>query len=47
MALLVWLIVAYSEIVLMIIATTFVASGVTLYVIRTLRQYLVSHPAKT
>jgi phosphatidylserine synthase len=47
MALLVWLIVVNSEVVLMIIATSFVASGITLYVLRTLRRYLVSHPAKT
>jgi CDP-diacylglycerol--serine O-phosphatidyltransferase len=45
--LLVWLIVAYSEVVLMVIATVFVASGVTLHVVRVLRHYLVSHPAKT
>ena len=47
MALLVWLIVVYSEVVLMVIATGFVASGVTLYAIRTVRHYLVSNPAKT
>jgi CDP-diacylglycerol--serine O-phosphatidyltransferase len=47
MALLVWLIVAYSEVVLMVIAAGFVASGVTLYVIRVVRHYLLSHPAKT
>jgi phosphatidylserine synthase len=46
-ALLVWLIVAYSEVVLMVIATVFVASGVTLQAVRTVRHYLVSHPAKT
>jgi len=45
--LLVWLIVAYSEVVLMVIATFFVASGVTLQVVRVVRHYLVSHPAKT
>jgi hypothetical protein len=45
--LLVWLIVAYSEVVLMVIATFFVASGLTLYVVRVVRHYLVSHPAKT
>ena len=47
MALLVWLIVAYSEVVLMMIATVFVASGVTLHLVRVVRHYLVSHPAKT
>jgi CDP-diacylglycerol--serine O-phosphatidyltransferase len=47
MALLAWLIIAYSQIVLMLLATIFVASGVTLHVVRTLRHYLVSHPAKT
>jgi CDP-diacylglycerol--serine O-phosphatidyltransferase len=45
--LLVWLIVAYSEIVLMLMATSFVVSGVTLHVVRTVRHRLVSHPAKT
>ena len=45
--LLIWLIVSYSQIVLMIIATSFVASGLTLHVVRTLRHHLVSHPAKT
>ena len=47
MALLVWWIFADSEDALMIIATVFVASGVTLHVIRVVRHYLVSHPAKT
>jgi CDP-diacylglycerol---serine O-phosphatidyltransferase len=46
-ALLVWLIVLNSEIVLMIIATTFVASGLTLHVVRMVRHRLVSNPAKT
>ena len=45
--LLVWLIVMNSEVVLMIIATTFVASGVTLHVVRLVRHRLVSNPAKT
>lgn len=45
--LLVWLIVAYSEVVLMVMATVFVASGVTLHLFRAVRHYLVSHPAKT
>src|SRR6202162_5814466 len=39
-ALLVWLIVAYSEVVLMVIATVFVASGVTLHLARAARHYL-------
>jgi len=46
-ALLVWLIVFYSEIVLMIIATTYVAAGVALHVVRVLRHRTVSQPAKT
>ena len=45
--LLVWLIVAYSEVVLMVIATSFVVSGVTLHLVRLVRHYVVSHPAKT
>jgi phosphatidylserine synthase len=45
--LLVWLILAYSEVVLMVIASSFVASGLTLHLIRMVRHYLVSHPAKT
>jgi CDP-diacylglycerol--serine O-phosphatidyltransferase len=45
--LLFWLIFWYSQIVLMIIATSFVASGLTLHVVRALRHHLVSHPAKT
>jgi CDP-diacylglycerol---serine O-phosphatidyltransferase len=46
-ALLVWLIVFYSEFVLMLIATGYVAIGVTLYAVRLVRHHLVSHPAKT
>jgi CDP-diacylglycerol--serine O-phosphatidyltransferase len=46
-ALLVWLIVFYSEIVLMVIATTYVAAGVALHVVRVLRHRPVSQPAKT
>ena len=46
-ALLVWLIVLYSEVVLMLIATVFVASGVTLHVVRVVRHRLISNPAKT
>jgi len=45
--LLVWLIVSYSEVVLMVMATVFVASGVTLHLFRVVRHYMVSHPAKT
>lgn len=44
-ALLVWLIVFYSEVVLMLIATSYVAIGLTLHVVRVLRHRLVSHPA--
>ncbi len=47
MGLLVWWIVADSEDALMIIATVFVASGLTLHLVRVARHYLVSHPAKT
>jgi len=46
-ALLVWLILLYSEVVLMVIAIIFVASGLTLHVLRLVRHRLVSHPAKT
>jgi hypothetical protein len=42
-----WLIVVNSEVVLMVIATVFVASGLTLHVVRAVRHYLLSHPAKT
>ena len=45
--LLVWLILLYSEVVLMVIAIIFVASGLTLHVLRLVRHRLVSHPAKT
>jgi CDP-diacylglycerol--serine O-phosphatidyltransferase len=47
MGLLVWLIWVNSEIVLLVISTTFVVSGVTLYIVRTLRHHLASQPAKT
>lgn len=47
MALLVWLILSYSEVVLMVIAVVFVTSGVTLHTVRMARHYLVSHPPKT
>ena len=43
----IWLIVAYSEIALMIFATAYVATGVSLHAVRVLRHHLVSHPAKT
>ena len=46
-ALLVWLIVFDSEVVLMLMATTYVAVGVTLHVVRVIRHRLVSNPAKT
>jgi CDP-diacylglycerol--serine O-phosphatidyltransferase len=46
-ALLVWLIVLNSEVVLMLLATIFVASGLALHVVRLVRHRLVSNPAKT
>ena len=46
-ALLVWLIVFYSEVVLMLIATVYVAAGVALHVVRIARHRAVSQPAKT
>jgi len=46
-ALFVWLIVMYSEVVLMLIATVFVVTGITLHVVRLVRHRLVSQPAKT
>ncbi|MGH9681709.1 MAG: CDP-diacylglycerol--serine O-phosphatidyltransferase [Candidatus Acidiferrales bacterium] len=45
--LLVWLIVQYSEVVLMLIATSFVVSGLTLHVVRMVRHRMVSQTAKT
>jgi CDP-diacylglycerol--serine O-phosphatidyltransferase len=45
--LLVWLVVMNSEVVLMLIATLFVASGLTLHVVRMVRHHMISHPAKT
>jgi CDP-diacylglycerol---serine O-phosphatidyltransferase len=42
-----WLIVVNSEVVLMVIATVFVASGVTLHLVRMVRHYLALHPPKT
>jgi CDP-diacylglycerol--serine O-phosphatidyltransferase len=47
MALLIWLIATYSEVVLMIIATSFVASGLVLHVVRAARHNLASRPPKT
>ena len=47
MALLIGLIVSYSQVVLMLMATVFVSSGVILHLGRMVRHYLVSHPAKT
>ncbi len=45
--LLVWLIVSYSEVVLMIIATSFVVSGVVLHLFRMLRHIPASNPANS
>ncbi len=45
-ALLVWLIVFYSEVVLMLIAVGYVAIGVAYYAVRMVRHHLISHPAK-
>ena len=45
--LLIGLIVMNSEVVLMLIATVFVVSGLTLHVVRMVRRRLVSSPAKT
>jgi CDP-diacylglycerol---serine O-phosphatidyltransferase len=44
-ALLVWSIVVYSEIVLLLIATGYVVTGLTLQVVRVVRHRLVSRPA--
>jgi CDP-diacylglycerol---serine O-phosphatidyltransferase len=46
-ALLVWLTVLDSELVLMLMATVYVAVGVALHVLRIVRHRMVSHPAKT
>jgi CDP-diacylglycerol--serine O-phosphatidyltransferase len=45
--LLVWLVVMNSEVVLMLMATIFVVSGLTLHVVRMVRHRMVSNPAKT
>ena len=44
-AILIWSIVVYSEIVLILIASAYVAAGFTLYVVRLVRHRLVSRPA--
>jgi CDP-diacylglycerol--serine O-phosphatidyltransferase len=44
-AMLTWFIVAYSEVVLMMIATCYVAIGLALHVVRVVRHHSVSHPA--
>ena len=44
-ALLIWLVVVYSEPVLILIASTYMASGLTLHVIRVVRHRMVSRPA--
>ena len=46
-ALLIWLIVFYSEVVLMLMATAYVAAGIALYSVRLIRHQLLSRPAKT
>jgi CDP-diacylglycerol---serine O-phosphatidyltransferase len=46
-ALLMWLIFAYSQVTLMVIATAFVASGITLHFARLTRHYLASHSVKS
>jgi hypothetical protein len=47
LALLMWLIFAYSQVTLMVIATAFVASGITLHFARMTRHYLASHSVKS
>lgn len=47
LALIFWLIVRYSEIVLMLMATVFVVSGIVLHLVRVVRHRLVPQPAKT
>ena len=47
MALSVWLILSYSEDVLLLMATSYVTAGLALHVLRLLRHHQVSHPAKT
>jgi len=43
--LMIWLVVSYSEIVLMLVASTYVAAGVALHAVRVLRRRTASHPA--
>jgi CDP-diacylglycerol---serine O-phosphatidyltransferase len=45
--LLIWLIALNSEVVLMLMATIFVASGLALHIVKMVRHRLVSQPAKT
>jgi CDP-diacylglycerol--serine O-phosphatidyltransferase len=45
--LLIWLIALNSEVVLMLMATIFVASGLTLHIVKMVRHRQVSQPAKT
>lgn len=44
-AVLIWSIVVYSEIVLILIASTYTVAGFTIFVVRTVRHRLVSRPA--
>ena len=46
-ALMSWLILAYSEVALMIIATSFVVSGLVLHLVRMLRRHTPSQPANS
>jgi phosphatidylserine synthase len=46
-ALLIWAIVANSQISLMVIATSFVVSGLVLHFVRMLRHHTASQSAKT
>jgi CDP-diacylglycerol--serine O-phosphatidyltransferase len=46
-ALMAWLILAYSEVALMIIATSFVVSGIVLHLVRVVRHHTPSNPANT
>jgi CDP-diacylglycerol--serine O-phosphatidyltransferase len=43
--LLIWLVVFYSEVVLLLIAAGYVATGLTLHIIRVVRHRLISRPA--
>jgi len=45
LALLIWLVVVYSEPVLMLIASSYVASGLTIYMVRVVRHRLPSRAA--